>query len=273
MPISANGLYYEITGEGHPLVLIHSALMNNKMWEDQVEAFAKYYKVIRYDMRGFGKSPMQPTPDTHDLRDLLRSLNINSAYVLGLSLGAEIAMYFAFEFPEMVDALILVGSGLEGYDYSTVAARNWEGFISIVRKRNFPRAIEEFIRLNVDGPVVAADTALREKIRGIMSEYSFVHYLPRDSNEPPHPPADEPAAEQIFVPAIERLGEIKMPALIMVGGNDQPDCIDIASILTMGIPKAKQVTIPGAAHIVNMQKPEAFNSAVLDFLKEVDQNK
>jgi 3-oxoadipate enol-lactonase len=272
--ISSAEIYYEVAGEdhNHPLLLIHSALMNSKMWDEQVTAFEPFYRVIRFDQPGFGRSPMPESPvsDSDVIQGLLRSLGIAKSYVLGLSMGAEVALQFALDCPDMVDGLILIGSSLDGYEYSPQGMRNWEYFVNLVRARDFPRAIDEFIRHWVDGPVAPADESVRRRARAIMEEYSFVHFFPRQL---PKTPTSSTLVSQVesdsmqdYRAPIDRLGDIQVPTLIMVGNQDQPDVIDIAGLLTMAIPDAKQVMIPGAAHIINLQHPDAFNRAVLDFM-------
>src|SRR5947209_20150411 len=99
--IETNGtkLYYEVMGEGHPLVLIHGGYMDRRMWDDQFAAFAEQYQVIRYDVRGFGKTelPQVPYADRQDLYDLLQALGVTKTYLLGLSLGGEVAIDFTLE--------------------------------------------------------------------------------------------------------------------------------------------------------------------------------
>src|SRR5947208_6867645 len=102
--VSGTSLYYEEMGEGHPLVLIHGGYMDRRMWDDQFAIFAEQYRVIRYDVRGFGKSalPTVPYADRQDLYELLTALGVQSAYLLGLSLGGVIAVDFALEHPTIV---------------------------------------------------------------------------------------------------------------------------------------------------------------------------
>src|SRR5690242_8469772 len=104
--VEVNGtqLYYETQGCGHPLVLIHGGYMDRRMWDDQFHAFAKQYRVIRYDVRGFGKSelPGVPYADRQDLYALLKHLGVEKTYLLGLSLGGMIALDFTLDYPKMV---------------------------------------------------------------------------------------------------------------------------------------------------------------------------
>ena len=100
--VNGTQIYYEIRGKGHPLVLVHGGLMDRRMWDDQFEFFARDYKVIRYDVRGHGRSavPSEPFSHTHDLYGLLNYLNIESTYLIGLSMGGAIAIDFVLEHPD-----------------------------------------------------------------------------------------------------------------------------------------------------------------------------
>src|SRR5690242_4972987 len=118
-PVENGQLYYEVAGEGYPLVLIHAGIANSRMWDAQVEAFAQRYRVIRYDTRGFGKTRTEETSysNRQDLYDLLNHLGVEKAYVLGLSRGGQIAIDFTLEHPKMVAALIPVAAGFSGFDF------------------------------------------------------------------------------------------------------------------------------------------------------------
>lgn len=107
-------LHYEMAGEGHPLIMIHAGIANLHYWDDQWEPFARAYRVVRYDIRGYGKSVMPPGPFNvrDDLHGLMGHLAIDHAYLMGASIGGGLIIDFALEHPEMVDALIPVVSGL-----------------------------------------------------------------------------------------------------------------------------------------------------------------
>ena len=132
--VNATKLYYEIRGEGHLLVLIHGGLMDRRMWDHQFNLFAKDYKVIRYNLRGYEKSEVPKDKFSHidDLFHLLQFLNIDKTYILGLSLGGMIAIDITLEHPDIVDTLIPVASALNGYPYAD--AENFESkFLAIFK--------------------------------------------------------------------------------------------------------------------------------------------
>ncbi|MCI0575581.1 MAG: alpha/beta fold hydrolase, partial [Chloroflexi bacterium] len=115
--VNGTRLYYEVAGAGPPLVLIHGYTLDTRMWDDQFEAFAQHYQVIRYDLRGFGRSAM-PTGESYthheDLKALLDHLGLARAHILGLSLGGGIAVNFALAYPEATQSLILVDTSVLG---------------------------------------------------------------------------------------------------------------------------------------------------------------
>ena len=114
--VNRTKLYYEIMGQGHPLVLIHGGLLDCRMWDGQFKKFAEYYKVIRYDIRGYGKFALPKGKYSHvkDLLGLLKFLEIEKAHIIGLSLGGANAIDFALEYPDLVSSLILTSTAPVG---------------------------------------------------------------------------------------------------------------------------------------------------------------
>jgi pimeloyl-ACP methyl ester carboxylesterase len=265
---SVNGtqLYYETLGEGHPLVLIHGGYMDRRMWDDQFHAFAQHYRVIRYDVRGFGESELPPVPyaDRQDLFDLLKYVGIEKTYLLGLSLGGVIAIDFTLDNPDMVDALILVGSPVPGFPIELLYTEEqleqqqlrWAAFEEAIQERNIPAMVDALME---DPTLVPSSNypAARQRMRNNLSEYSFAWVL-------------DPAPKQdLDPPAYERLAEIQVPTLIMLGAQDDPRLFKDADKLGRDIVGASRVTIAEAHHMPNMEKPEEFNATVLDFLDKL----
>jgi pimeloyl-ACP methyl ester carboxylesterase len=255
-------LYYEIVGKGHPLVLIHGFTCNTKVWDDQFEVFAKHFKVMRYDMRGFGKSAL-PTigkeySHTEDLKALLNQLGIDYAYIIGSSMGGRIALDFTLEYPEVTKALILVDSSVGGYQgWSKTSVKSDESFEKKVKEKGWEVAKESwtktpsFRKLAWEKP----DVALRRK--QMMFDYSGWHYVNADP------------CRNLDPPAIGRLQEIKVPTLIIVGESDSQDFHRIATILKKKIRNSKRITIKEAGHLPSMSAPKEFNEAVTSFLANV----
>ncbi len=264
--VETNGtqLYYEMAGEGHPLVLLHGGYQDRRMWDDQFAAFAQDYQVIRYDIRGFGRSalPQVPYSDRQDLSDLLTFLGIEKSYLLGFSLGGGIALDFTLEHPERADALILVGSPVNGAPVREVLTEEEEQAVRIQQqpyqeaksRRNIPDMVEALMNnpTLVPSPEYAS---ARKQVHGYLSEHSFVWALDPAPNQPLDPPA------------WGRLHEIAVPTLLVVGEKDDIALHRFADKLEQEISGARRVTILGTHHMTNMEKPKEFNLIVLDFLK------
>lgn len=266
--VETNGtqLYYEMMGEGHPLVLIHGGYMDRRMWDDQFAVLAQHYRVIRYDVRGFGKSEWPPVPytDRQDLYNLLSFLGINKTYLIGLSLGGEIAIDFTLDYPDMVEALILVGSSISGAPIMDLITqeqlqqhiKQWTPFEEAQARRDLAGMVEGVMSHPTLVPS-ANYPAARQKVRENLSEYSFAWVLESRQKQ-----ATEP-------PAWGRLKDIHVPTLLIVGGDDDTLLHTMADKLEQDIPNVKRVTIPGTHHMPNMEKPEEFNGIVLEFLKTI----
>ncbi len=253
--VNGTRLYYEVAGSGHPLVLIHGFTLDTRMWDDQFEAFAESYEVIRYDMRGFGKSDV-PSGETYapadDLRALLEGLGMERAHVVGLSMGGGLAIDFALAYPEATDALIAVDSILGGYQWREFGVTLASVF-SAARESCVEAAKEVWLNSPLFAPAMEKrDVAAR--LRQMVSGYSGWHFV----NENPVRPID-PAA-------IQRLGEILAPTLVVIGERDLPDFHTIADTLERSIPGARKAVLPGVGHMSNMEDPERFSETVLNFL-------
>jgi 3-oxoadipate enol-lactonase len=258
--VNGTRLYYEVVGDGHPLVLLHSGLTNSQMWEAQWETFAQHYRVIRYDFRGFGWSRMPPGPFSHreDLYQLLRFLGVERAYLVGASMGGQVAIDFVLEHAEMVAALIPIGAGVSGDTPSAFLQERWREIDAVAEGGDIAQAIELELRLWVDGPGRSAEQVeptMREQVRQ-MNVHNFTRAPEQKLGQP----------QSLEPPALSRLGEIDVPTLVLVGDQDVPDTLASADLLARGIPGAQKVVIPGVAHLPSMEQPEQLNWLVLEFL-------
>ena len=261
--VSTNDIatFYEDTGRGPPVVLIHGHSLNLRMWDAQVAPLVDAgYRVIRYDVRGHDQSEAPANGYTWqnyslDLRDLLGRLRIDPpAHLVGLSMGGGIALQFAVDHPQRVASLVLVDSTVPGFDYSP----------------EYTQAVEELVQaVRTDGPRAALERVwlthpLLEGIRRFPQRFQFVKsmvlaYSARDY-------LDETEYPQPQWQVTDRLSEIRAPTLVLVGELDLPDFRLIADILAANISTARQEIIPDAGHLLNLEQPQAFNRALLGFL-------
>jgi 3-oxoadipate enol-lactonase len=255
--VRVNGaeLYYEVGGEGQPLVLLHDGLLDRRVWDDQFVAFARLYRTIRYDRRGYGNSsaPDRPFSEVSDLHHLLRHLGINQAYLLGISNGAKVALEFALEHPGMVAALVLVGPNLGGYRPSEEKQRRVSEILFVALERGVEAGVEAWME-DPFYPPAKDKPAARERLRRIAREN-----LPRLLSAPGLREEPDP-------PTMQSLSRIVAPTLILVGERDDRDNREIASILASRLPRAKKKVFAGCGHLVNLERPEEFYSVVAEFL-------
>ncbi|GAC1344419.1 MAG: alpha/beta hydrolase [Ktedonobacteraceae bacterium] len=267
--LNGTKLYYEVAGEGHPLVLLHGGLVDRRLWDEQFGVFAQHYRVIRYDMRGYGDSGlikvgMEAYSMRQDLYGLLQFLGVEKTYVIGLSMGGSLATDFTLEHPEMVEALVLVGAGLSRFkskEENNATSKMWEEVEEAFKKGDIARAVELELRFWTDGPnrpTEQVDPQVRERVRQMTTH----NYERPDDLDAPDPIGLEP-------PAIARLVEIHVPTLIIIGDEDVSEIFAIADILEKRIGGAKRVGIANTAHHLNMEKPAEFNQVVLDFLSGI----
>ena len=265
MPRSTDAhIAYDVAGEGPALVLIHAGIADRRMWDDQIPAFSRDYQVVRYDIRGFGESTMPPTDyaNHEDLAGLLDHLEIAQAHVLGISMGGKVALDFTLAHPDRVTSLIRVSADLPETPVSDVLKRAWDDMKAAEENNGLSDVIELEINLWVDGPNRKPGTVnqrVRDRVRE-MNTALFARIVEHDA-------ATE---NRITPPTIERLQEIQVPTLNIVGEEDVPDVHTAAQLLKEGIRTAKMVNVPGAAHMVSMEKPEEFNDIVLEFLGSLE---
>lgn len=260
--INGARLFYEVAGDGQPLVLLHAGIADNRMWDDQFAAFAQRYRVIRYDHRGYGQSSMPAGPFAFydDLHALLRLLGVTQATVVGVSMGGATAINFALKYPEMAAALVVVGSGLEGMEISTTPEETalFEQVEAAGEAGDFATANELEVHIWVDGPRRSPE-AVNPAVRARVREMNMQTFTRHDEYEQAQPQELEPAAST-------RLGEIQAPTLVIIGDQDVSGIQTIADRLAAEISGARKVVMPNTAHVPNMEQPETFNQIVLDFL-------
>jgi 3-oxoadipate enol-lactonase len=260
-------LYYEVAGSGKAIVLVHAGIADHRMWDDQFVLFAEHYQVIRFDQRGFGESSAAAGPLAFydDLFLLLGRLGVTRSVVIGASLGGKTAIDLALSHPTMVEALVLVGSGLGGQEWSPPTPVEEALFSQVeeAEKAGDYAAVNEMeVHIWVDGPERNPE-AVHSDVRARVREMNWQTLLRHDENEQGKPRALEP-------PACERLGEIRVPTLVLIGDQDVSAIQAIAEKLATTIPGARKIVLPNTAHVPNMEQPEEFNRLVLDFLGSLD---
>jgi pimeloyl-ACP methyl ester carboxylesterase len=254
-------IYYEVAGEGEPLVLAHAGIADSRMWEGQLMAFADRYRVVRHDMRGFGMTAMVDGPFSHheDLRGLLDSLGVERAHFVGCSMGGGAVLDFALEYPQRVGNLVLVGSAVGGFAPDIDPPRQWDEILAAEEAGDLERVSELEVQVWVDGPRRSpgdVDASVRDLVR----EMNLIA-LRNEASELGEEWRPEP-------PAADQLPDVQASTLLVLGDEDQPSVFAAAGLLERELPNVRKVVMHGAAHVPNMERPEEFNRIVLDFLED-----
>ena len=268
VPVNGGRIYYEVEGSGHPLLLIHCGLGNLRQWDPHVPLFAERYRVIRYDTRGFGRTETDDVEFTNvaDAVAVLDHVGAGSAYVLGHSRGGMIGLDVALEHPDRVRAFISVASGVGGYRPELPPGVEGEPEAELERlwkAKDWERLAELETQVWVDGWGQPA-TRVDPNIRRTVHDWILTTYRQERSEGKPQP---------IRPPAVERLGDLRCPTLVMVGLADEPGGVRSGRHLAESVAGARLVEFPGVAHMINLEEPQRFGDLVLEFLAEVDRKR
>lgn len=263
--INGAKICYEVAGEGQTIVMVHAGIASKSMWDDQFDFFARKYKVVRYDMRGYGQS--LPVPDDYqrheDIRALMDFLKIDHAVLMGCSMGGGACMNFALDYPNRADALIMVGSGPSGFSYDDWSPSPLdEEMEEAYEKGDLERVNEIGMRIFIDGKGRTpdqVDPALRKKVYDMnMIALRNEAVMGKDVARP--------------IPAAKQMGDLRLPVLIVMGDLDEDYISRAAAFMEVNIPGARKVVIQGTAHLPNMEFPDKFNAHVQAFLDSVPTN-
>jgi pimeloyl-ACP methyl ester carboxylesterase len=241
-------IHYEVTGDGPALLLTHGYSATGEMWQGQLAALSPYFKVITWDMRGHGASDYpedlaaySEAATVADMAALLDTVGAKSAVVGGLSLGGYMSLAFHRAHPERTRALLIVDTG-PGYK-NDQAREGWNA-----------NAIRRAERLEADG-------------LGDLSKASAEVRQARHRDAAGLARAARGMLTQRDARVIESLPAIAVPSIVIVGANDTP-FLAASDYMAAKIPGAKKVVIADAGHSANIDQPQAFNAALLAFLKD-----
>ncbi|HKX19957.1 MAG TPA: alpha/beta fold hydrolase [bacterium] len=262
---SANGvrLYYEATGQGTPLVFVHEFAGDCRSWDPQVAFFARRYKVITYNARGYPPSDVPETLDAYsqeiavdDLRAIVEQAAGGPAHVCGLSMGGYATLHFGLRYPDLARSLVVAGCGY-GSDDPEVFQRDADALGARMQRDGMaavaPLYAEgpmrvQFQRKDPPGWRVFADALARHSttgsaltLRGVQGRRPTVYSLK------------------------DHLARLSVPTLIVTGDEDEP-CLEPDVFMKRQIKTAGLLVVPHTGHVVNLEEPAAFNAAVLEFL-------
>jgi pimeloyl-ACP methyl ester carboxylesterase len=247
-------LFYRDTGGGVPVVFVHAATGNSRVWEYQLPAFtAAGYRVVAYDRRGFGRSaidPAGPQPGTaaDDLLGLVDHLRLDRFHLVGTAAGGGVSFDFALSFPERVRSLVVANAGgnVQDADYLELGRR----------MRPSPQFDELPPDLRELGPSYRAANAAGTRRWLELHDLSW----PNGSR-----PKDQATRHRITFALLETL---QVPTLLLTGDADLYTPPSVLRLFTARIKGAESLIVPEAGHSAYWEQPEVFNRAVLGFIRK-----
>jgi 3-oxoadipate enol-lactonase len=240
-------LWYEDSGSGPPVLLLHEGVVDSRIWDPFLPLVRDRLRTIRYDQRGYGRSPMWDGPysPVDDLISVLDAAGVNRAALVGTSRGGRIAAATALERPERVSALVLVAASVAGRPLEIEGTPEQEARWEAAEASG---DVAELAELDM---AIWAPMGVDDELRAMFVENAEA------SN------AEDPVVEQ---PSFDRLGEITVPTLVVTGGRDLPALAEVGELLAHEIPGARRAVIEDADHMVQWRAPEELAHLVLDFL-------
>jgi len=255
LPVEGGVIAYDVTGAGPAVVLIHGGFGDRRMWDRQVPALALRHRVVRFEFRGYGRSPA-PTADYAALPDVLRLLDhlgIDQAALVGNSMGGALAVDFALVHPERVSRLVLVASVVGGFPFPEEDRERERQVVRTAADRGTEAAAELWLL----HPMVAEtrrDSAAGPLLRRMVLENREVWGIPFDRSD------------RLTPRALRRLGDVHVPTLVIVGALDTPANQAAGRALASGIPGARLVVLAGADHLPQLIRADTVNVLLREFL-------
>lgn len=252
-------IYYEISGQGFPLVLVSGGSgMDLRQWDLIEPVLAKSYRIIRYDPRGIGKSdnPTVKYSDTADLESLLDHLKLDRVGLIGLSAAGTIVLEFALQYPERISGLVAAAPFIPGFEFSDEMMSRLNEFNHAAAKGREPFLDKMFADPHfIPAPL---DRSVRTPARENMA-YNFTKGAGFDASLP----------VSLTPPLLEQLSEISSPVLLLAGELDHPEVLRRNKYLLESIRFAEEKIIPRAGHNGPLENPDAFLDAMNSFLQTI----
>lgn len=272
--VRANGinLYYEERGEGTPVIFVHEFAGDSVSWHLQMRHFARRYRCIAYNARGY---PPSDVPDdlaaysqdhaVGDLLGLMDSLGIERAHIVGLSMGGYATLHFGIRHPERALSLVVAGAGYGSGDEDREAyVRDIEATADRFKRDGMGVMSEVYTRGPTRVQFIDKDSLGWEEFRGQFAAQSALgHALTLQGVQLTRPTIFELEAG---------MASLTVPTLIVIGDEDEP-CLEPGLFMKQRIRSSGLVVLPRTGHTLNLEEPAAFNRAVDEFLATVEQGR
>ena len=257
--VNGTSLYYELAGAGDTIVFIHGLGLDRRLWDEQFDRFSHEYRVVRYDLREFGRSARSGGDrflHADDLHGLLEHVGIERAHLIGSSMGGRVAISSALLYPASVRSLVLVDATVEGYAFTDA----FDAGLAAIGDRARTHGTAAANELWFDNDLFASARASADSnalLKTMIGEYSGDMWRvgTRERGSRPRP--------------LERLHELNVPTLVVVGEHDVPDFQRIAGVLAREIAHARYAVVEDAGHLPALERPERFGEIVLQFFREL----
>jgi pimeloyl-ACP methyl ester carboxylesterase len=234
------------------VLLLHAGIADTRMWEPQLGPLGREHRVIAFDLPGFGSVALEPGRLSYV--DYVAERLEAPAAVVCCSFGASIGLELAVTRPELVEQLVLIGSGLAGWDWSEGAQAGFAEEEGALERGDLVGAAAAQARMWLADD---ADEAVVELVRE-MTVRSYQLQLPVENKVEVVWPEPRAAA---------RLGDVRCPTLVVVGDRDVPDLLEIANVLKTSVPGARKAVIEGSGHLPSLERPNELNRLLLEFLR------
>ena len=254
-------LYYEVAGIGTPLVMVHAGVADSRQWDNEFAYFSQSNQVIRYDMRGYGKSEPVDGEFSHmsDLVSLLDALGVHGPIIImGCSMGGGLAMDFALTYPARVEALIMVDSGPSGLELDMPAPSKFADAEKAFESGDLDLLAEIETQIWFDG-MGRTPEQVNLTMRNLLYEMNRLALSHEVKGLGKRLPNTE-------TPAFDRLESLNIPVLIIVGSHDTPYILAATDYIKEKVKLANKIIIEDAAHLPNMDQQQEFQRAIEKFL-------
>jgi pimeloyl-ACP methyl ester carboxylesterase len=254
-------IYYETAGQGPPFVMIHAGVADSRQWNNEFAHFAGRFQVVRYDLRGYGRSEPVAGEFSHlaDLIGLLDYLELHEpALLMGCSMGGGLAINFALTRPLQTAGLILVGSGPPDLELDTPTPAKFAVAEQAYLAGDLDLLAEIETQIWFDGMGRTPDQVNQSmrRLAYAMNRQALAHYAKKLGQQLP----------DTEIVAADEIGALPTPTLIIVGAHDIPYVHAAADYMLAKLPSAQKAVIANAAHLANMDQPEEIRQVVTEFL-------
>ena len=246
---TTSGIAYDVRGSGPAVVLLSGSNLDRRMWDREAAWLSKTHTVVRYDFRAHGQSDTATAPFSMlgDLIDVLDTLRMPKASLIGLSAGSTVALDAALEFPDRVERMVLSAPAPSGY-----VMKNAPPFVPDLMAALKAGEFKKIPDILLGTPIFAAPPGTQALVRQMVTENDRLWSINR-------------SLMQATKPSFDRLESVRVPTLVLIGDQDVWH-MEPAEIIARRVPGARLIRVPGGGHLLNLTSPQQFDEAIRSFL-------